>query len=611
MAIVLSILRRAHATGTHHYLALDALRDLDVAQRDSWERLFHKHIAVYVDGAKAPDKAFKDFENHVLHPRHGFWGGAVAQVETWYQETVDALTKQDWQAAAYAAGVLSHYVTDPLQPLHTHQTDAESAIHAAVEWSVSRSYVDLMALASQAPAQTVLATDASLADLMHQGATAATAHYETILAHYDIKRGVVTPEDGLDDLGRRVMAGQLRAARRCFALILARAIKEARVAPPDVSLAGDALKAFLTLPGARRRKRAIDGADRRQVEAMYDELMATGHVETTLPEDDRRIRDLFAAAQLTAATATAQAAPEQAAGHTLPRLAAAPQPAPAAPHEATAPDDNLDPDDPAGAFPAARKRVAIETPRPAPPVTPTPDIRARATAVSIKANEPDAPRNIAAPAGITDATVAEPASTEPVIAEPIITELGATSPLTAFSQSPTLADMKPVRIDPPPSARVSAALASYRPSTPSNTQGSTLSLDADVVDAPSIGPKTAERLNAVGIDTVGDFLKAHPIALAARLEHTAMSAAVLIEWQDQTRLMVALGDLRAADAKLLVGAGYRTLEAITNVEPDQLSADVLRFALTKEGQALLREGFVPDVARIRGWAMEARTVKAA
>jgi hypothetical protein len=33
--------------------------------------------------------------------------------------------QQDWKHAAYCAGVMSHYVVDPVQPFHTHQTEEE------------------------------------------------------------------------------------------------------------------------------------------------------------------------------------------------------------------------------------------------------------------------------------------------------------------------------------------------------------------------------------------------------------------------------------------------------------------------------------------------------
>jgi Zinc dependent phospholipase C len=227
MALVLTLLRAAHARGTHHFLALDALDKLAAPSADTWQRLFYKHIAFFVDGAKAPDTAFKDFKNHVLHPRDGFWGGAPEQAETGYSELVTALRKQDWPAAAYNAGVLSHYCTDPCMPLHTHQTVAESNIHAALEWTVSKTYarlLDMGAAQTAAPRPIATASPSWLGDLLRAAATQSTTHYETLLAHYDIKRGVVAPEEGLDVVGQRATAQMLIYARDLVAIAIDRAI---------------------------------------------------------------------------------------------------------------------------------------------------------------------------------------------------------------------------------------------------------------------------------------------------------------------------------------------------------------------------------------------------
>ena len=136
----------AHASGTHHKLALDALRHLKCMDADLWQRLFLANAKIYLDGSKAPDKEFKDFKNHVLHTRDGYWGGAPDKVRSWYQHLVEALTLQDWQTAVYCAGVLSHYYTDPLHPFHTAQSEAENNIHRAVEWSISKAYDEIYAL---------------------------------------------------------------------------------------------------------------------------------------------------------------------------------------------------------------------------------------------------------------------------------------------------------------------------------------------------------------------------------------------------------------------------------------------------------------------------------
>ena len=143
MNLLFSIVYAAHASGTHHKLALDALRHLQCADSDLWQRLFLAHAKVYLEGSKAPDTQFKDFKNHVLHTRDGFWGGAPEKVRSWYQQFVEALARQDWPAAVNAAGVLSHYYTDPLQPLHTAQSEAENNMHRAIEWSISKAYDEL------------------------------------------------------------------------------------------------------------------------------------------------------------------------------------------------------------------------------------------------------------------------------------------------------------------------------------------------------------------------------------------------------------------------------------------------------------------------------------
>ena len=175
MTLLFRVLYAAHAKGTHHKLALDALNCLQGPDAELWRRLFLKHATVYLQGSKAPDDEFKDFKNHVLHVRDDFWGGAPVKARSWYAHLVDALERQDWQTAAYCAGVLSHYVTDPIQPFHTAQSEAENNIHRAAEWSISKSYDDLKALAArELPPPAITIADAGqlarAADLRHRHA---------------------------------------------------------------------------------------------------------------------------------------------------------------------------------------------------------------------------------------------------------------------------------------------------------------------------------------------------------------------------------------------------------------------------------------------------------
>ena len=79
-------------------------------------------------GAAAPDSEFRDYKNHVTLPRDGYWGGAIPKAQSWYLNLTAALAKREWQNAAYCAGVLSHYVIDALDPLHTAQSEAGNDI---------------------------------------------------------------------------------------------------------------------------------------------------------------------------------------------------------------------------------------------------------------------------------------------------------------------------------------------------------------------------------------------------------------------------------------------------------------------------------------------------
>ena len=134
MNLLFHTLYTQKCSSTHHKLAMDALRYLEAENQEHWVQLFLKHVELYTDGAKAPDKKFKDFRNHVLHVSENNWGGAVKTAELWYDRLIEKLKEKDWPRAVYSAGVLSHYVTDPLMPLHTGQSEDEGQVHKFIEW---------------------------------------------------------------------------------------------------------------------------------------------------------------------------------------------------------------------------------------------------------------------------------------------------------------------------------------------------------------------------------------------------------------------------------------------------------------------------------------------
>jgi hypothetical protein len=138
-----------------------------------------------------------------------------------------------------------------------------------------------------------------------------------------------------------------------------------------------------------------------------------------------------------------------------------------------------------------------------------------------------------------------------------------------------------------------------------------LTLDDDIAEGPAIGAKTVKRLRTLGIATVRDLLKADPEALAALLDARPVTSQTVGAWQDQALLMCGVPGLEAAHAQLLVGAGYRSAEAIAAAEAEKLCADLIAFAATPAGQRALRNGEVPDIERIGTWLEAARGTRAA
>ena len=75
--------------------------------------------------------------------------------------------------------------------------------------------------------------------------------------------------------------------------------------------------------------------------------------------------------------------------------------------------------------------------------------------------------------------------------------------------------------------------------------------------------------------------------------------------------MLDVPGLRGGHAQLLVGAGYRTREAVAAAEVPKLCADVLAYAVSNEGRRVLRDGTPPEADRIATWHANAQGQKAA
>lgn len=132
--------------------------------------------------------------------------------------------------------------------------------------------------------------------------------------------------------------------------------------------------------------------------------------------------------------------------------------------------------------------------------------------------------------------------------------------------------------------------------------------------APSIGPRTAERFSDLGIYTVQEFLEADAVDMAAQLENRRMSAKVLKTWQNQSRLMCAIPNLRGHDVQILVSCDILDPAELAAMDAEELLNIVLPFTNSKEGARVLRNARKPDLEEVTEWidaANHLRSLKAA
>ena len=243
--------------------------------------------------------------------------------------------------AAYSAGVLSHYITDPVMPFHTAQSEAESNIHRAVEWSVNKSYNSLRPQIDAAAAGTKLAADSSpqwLENLIIEAARHSNKSYQLLIDHYDFKKGSRNPPQGFDQLSRDRFAELLGYAQVLLSLIFDRAIQEANVSPPPVNLTLESVVAGLTIPIAWVTRKMADAEEIKTVRAMYKEFSQTGKVDKTLTEDVRVIRDEVKSRDMTRSTPAQPIRREQPASPERAPAAASPSPEPPSKAEIPAPE---------------------------------------------------------------------------------------------------------------------------------------------------------------------------------------------------------------------------------------------------------------------------------
>jgi len=539
----MTILRAAHCRSTHHFFAIDSLR---MVQTDAGIRLrgiLLKHHEKFLTGAKDPDDRFRDFQNHVIHVNDGYFGGAPRLAIQWYDRLMGHLVAARWEDAAYATGVLSHYFTDPLMPLHTAQSERETLVHRPMEWSICKSYDRILKLWTEDNLRLVFQLgdgEGWLGEAILKGARFANRSYKRLVESYDIDLGTANPAAGLNPESLQTFAELFGLAITGLARIIERAASEAEtrcgVTMPAVGLTLPALLAALQVPEQLWVRRIENCKERLAIEALMEEYRETGTVKKNIPDEVYVKQRVMQVREREAVWTKRQEERVRA------RELAAAQSAPGA------------------------KAEIISFPQTTGPQTTGP--QATGTPSTLE-------------------TIAAEMPVEPVEVKPLAVA------------APVSDDEGPVSLPFPTLARTVEA------AEPTSSEKLRLDRTDELSKAPSIGPKTAAAFAELKIFNVGEFLDAPAVALARRLDKQWITAHVIADWQAQTLLMCQVPGLLSRDVQMLVGVDIRTADSLATADAKTLVAMMNRYAMTSEGRRALRGASPADVFQVEQWIANA------
>lgn len=597
-----------------------------------WMDVFLRYNRSYLDGAKAPDTQFKDFKNHVLHVRDNYWGGAIAAAEKWYAKALHGLQSHDWEDAVYSIGVLSHYFSDPLMPLHTGQSEDEGPVHRAVEWSVCKSYGELQHILDEDQGgypRWEFPTGADwLPQMVRRAAELSNPHYDTVIDHYNLADGTRDPLLGLDQTLKDVFAKCLGYAVVGLARIIERLIEEAKVDPPFVDVTLQGVIAAAKMPFRALAKHIEDVREREKLRLIYEEFERTGKVVETLSEDDAAVRKAHAEEVLHVSLGSLNAQPVRRPGErfgqgaeirersarsvTVPvidnrkRSATYTEPTPSKAEPPASSPQSLPAPKPVVKEPPKEKVLRYDAPTEvAEVIKPSSPPRKEPEPVASKSKEVAKAKEVEAPAK----PVEKPAVEAVRIDKPVVEK-----PEKPVAEKPAAA--KPVAEKPaekPPEKKANkepkAAEKAAEPKLKFYLERS-----KPIQDAPSIGSKTAERMRAAGVSTVGELLSSHPDKLAAKLDVAHIVGDVIRQWQAEATLCCRVPGLRGHDAQILVACGIDQPAELAEIEVDELMELIQPFVDSADGKRVLRGNQPPDEEEVAEWienAQQARSLKAA
>jgi hypothetical protein len=167
---------------------------------------------------------------------------------------------------------------------------------------------------------------------------------------------------------------------------------------------------------------------------------------------------------------------------------------------------------------------------------------------------------------------------------------------------PPAEPVKPAKQSMPRELPEGAPLARKERSLPKPT----LNENAPVVQAPSIGPKTAKRFEALGVKTIADLLALNAEEGEERIDARHISAQLIRDWQAQALLACTVPGLKSREAQALVACGVQDVQDLIDSDPSELCEQVAQWGLSNDGQRAWGNAPAPTGDDVATWIERAR-----
>ncbi len=165
---------------------------------------------------------------------------------------------------------------------------------------------------------------------------------------------------------------------------------------------------------------------------------------------------------------------------------------------------------------------------------------------------------------------------------------------------------KPARLAREPRLKPELPEGAPRPRLEKSLPRFTLDERAPVERAPSIGPKTAKRLEAVGVRTIADLLAASADDKQRQIGARHISAQSIRDWQAQALLACTVPGLKSREAQALVACGVRDADDLEQSDAERLVEAIAGWGLSDEGARAWGAAPAPSVDDVATWIERAK-----